>query len=58
MWLAPIVLLSMTACASSPGTNCGWARPILVSKDDQLTDGTARQILAYNLKVTELCGRR
>jgi len=29
-------------------TGCKWNRPILISKSDNLTDGTARQILAHN----------
>lgn len=57
MCLALIALLSTTGCASSSvGTDCAWARPILVSAKDVLTDVTARQILAHNLKVADICG--
>ena len=46
--------LLLTACASrGPGievvdAGCWWVEPIYVSKDDQLTDETAKQILAHN----------
>lgn len=29
-------------------TNCGWVEPIMVSKDDYFTRGTAEQILVHN----------
>lgn len=29
-------------------TGCKWNKPIYVSKEDILTEGTARQILAHN----------
>lgn len=35
---------------------CAAFAPILVSKDDVLTDGTAKQILAHNLTGEVLCG--
>ncbi|MBM3347392.1 MAG: hypothetical protein FJY55_12985 [Betaproteobacteria bacterium] len=54
-WLALTVPLLMMGCAHSAGTDCAWARPILISKADVLTLETAKAILAHNLKVTELC---
>jgi len=46
--------LLLTACATNgPVTEvvdagCYWTAPILVSQQDQLTEGTAEQILAHN----------
>jgi hypothetical protein len=37
---------------------CDWAAPIRPSRADQLTDGTARQILTHNETGTRLCGWR
>lgn len=36
-------------------TACSWTNYIYISKDDVLTDGTARQILAYNETRQENC---
>lgn len=36
-------------------TSCSWAKVILVSKKDSLTDGTARQVLAHNELVQKNC---
>ena len=40
------------------GTNagCEWAKPIFTSKDDVLTDGTARAILTHNETWQAVCG--
>lgn len=35
---------------------CDWAAPTRPSRADQLTDGTARQILAHNETGAQLCG--
>lgn len=47
-WLASLTL-ALASCATGPGTDpcAGW-RPVLVSRADALTDGTARQVLAHN----------
>lgn len=49
-----LVCLTML-CVSGCGVNgsvidtaCSWVRPIMISKDDALTPGTARQILDHN----------
>jgi hypothetical protein len=58
-------LLSVTAallagCATEhhgPGLMvCDWAAPIRHSRADQMTDATARQILAHNETGARLCG--
>ncbi len=43
-----IILLAfvLTGCASI--TSDAWVKPILISKDDILTKGTAAQILIHN----------
>lgn len=48
--MLPLVLL-LPSCAilshatkPVPGNGCDWVSPILVSRDDVLTDGTAKQI--------------
>jgi hypothetical protein len=38
--------------------DCDWAMPILPSRADQLTDGTALQILTHNETGARLCGWR
>lgn len=58
MWL----LLSLTTLGSGCATTnvidgCSWVQIITVSKDDVLTDQTAREILAHNEKVEAICGR-
>lgn len=49
--------LLLTGCASGGiGTDgCEWTRYILVSQQDDLTEGTARQILAHNETRTFVC---
>lgn len=37
-------------------TECDWARPILVSREDVLTMETARQILVHNEIWASICG--
>ncbi|WQZ00335.1 o-spanin [Escherichia phage Shy] len=37
-------------------TACKWVQPIYVSKDDVITDGTARQILSHNETFVKNCG--
>ena len=52
-------LLTLTASCSISGaatSGCEWTAPILVSQGDDLTDGTARQILAHNEAGAEVCG--
>ena len=58
-WGAWMMTPWIASCATgSPGlrAECAIAKPILVSLDDVLTPGTARQILAYDRTVTRLCG--
>lgn len=61
--LAPLLIVfAMTGCATAkkndePGVDyCSTARAIYVSKNDGLTDGTARQVLEHNLTGQKLCG--
>jgi hypothetical protein len=47
-----------SGCASTAGTDgCSWVQIITVSKDDVLTDQTAREILGHNEKVEAICRR-
>jgi len=58
-WSAVIcsaVLLAGCATEVSLRTDCDWAVPIRPSTRDQLTDGTARQILGHNETGAEVCG--
>ena len=53
-----LMVLLASGCATSgagikPG--CEWARPIYVSNQDELTDGTARQILEHNEAWERVC---
>lgn len=57
------LVLLLSSCATNgrvieTASGCAWARPILVSKADVLTDQTARQILAHNEAGRVLCGWR
>lgn len=50
-------MLGVSACATSGPAidSCSWVKPILVSRDDVLTDGTVEQILSHNEKWEEIC---
>jgi len=37
---------------------CDWAEPIRPSRADQLSEGTARQILTHNETGAAICGWR
>lgn len=37
-------------------TACRWVKPIYISKDDVLTEGTAEQILILNESYIATCG--
>jgi len=41
------VVFALSACTSTGGVD-GWVKPIYISKDDRLTEGTAKQILVHN----------
>lgn len=59
MWLASLILLAGCATAG-PATDsfCAVAKPILISKADVLTEGTARQVLEHNEYGAAKCGWR
>jgi hypothetical protein len=57
-----LLVCLLTLCASGCATNgsvidtsCAWVRPIMVSRDDQLTDETAREILTHNEAWERIC---
>lgn len=52
-------MLLVSACSTSgAGTNgCAWVKPIYVSVEDQLTEGTVVQILAHNEAWERVCSR-
>lgn len=53
------MMLPLAGCATSgAGTKAGYcdvSQPILISKKDVLTDGTARQILSHNETWKSIC---
>lgn len=55
MWLGMATLLAGCATGGPATDPCGAFRPILVSRADVLTDGTARAILAHNETGRRLC---
>lgn len=61
-WPLLPLILPLAGCATTghaPVSNgCEWAKPILVSPKDVLTDETAKQILAYDETGAQLCGWR
>ena len=56
-----MLLLSLTLAVSACGTagpaidSCVWVKPIYVSKQDVLTDGTVEQILRHNEAWERIC---
>lgn len=57
-----LALLNASCATTGRGTEievidtaCEWVRPITISKDDRLTDGTARLILAHNRAWVSAC---
>ena len=53
-----LAALLLTGCGTNGvviDTSCDWVRPILISRDDVLTDGTARQILEHNETWQAVC---
>lgn len=57
---ACLIPLFASACANTRviDTACSWVRIITISKDDVLTDDTARQILIHDEQVDRVCGDR
>jgi len=55
---ASAVLLAGCGIDLRAPADCDWAAPILPSRADQLTDGTAFQILTHNETGARLCGWR
>ena len=61
--MLPLILL-LDGCAMKAGPvapvvtdyGCGWVKPIYVSRDDVLTDGTARQIKDHDETGAKVCG--
>jgi hypothetical protein len=61
MWSIGRLLGSLMLLGGCSGTGggtdaCGPWRPVLVSRADVLSDGTARQVLAHNETGRQLCG--
>mgnify|MGYP003634985031 FL=1 len=50
------VLIAGCGIEGGHGSDCDWAVPIRPSPSDQLTNGTARQILTHNETGAALCG--
>lgn len=51
-------MLCISGCATNGSvidTACAWVRPIMVSRDDTLTDETARSILIHNETWERVC---
>jgi len=56
--LLPSLMLSVSGCGGTSAiSECSWVQIITVSKQDVLTDQTAREILSHNLKVETVCGK-
>jgi hypothetical protein len=59
--LVCLILTCTSGCAvngAAIDTSCDWVRPILVSRDDALSDDTARQVLMHNEQWELLCAGR
>ena len=61
-YLVLIAPLLLGACATVQptvvDTSCSWVNPIFVSKQDKLTDKTAREILSHDDKWQQICGKK
>lgn len=56
MWLALATMLLASACVDGSATDfCAVAQPIFVSRGDQLTSETVRQLVAHNETWEALC---
>ena len=49
--------LLLASCVTVGGgkTYCSWVKPILISDNDKLSNGTARRILAHNETWDQFC---
>lgn len=65
--LLPSLVMLLSGCATNGNvtnqpqiidTSCEWVHFIYISKDDVLTDGTARQILTHNETVEKNCSNQ
>ena len=54
------IVVCVAGCATEPraAQDCTWALPIRPAEADDLTEGTARQILIHNETGVILCGWR
>lgn len=50
--------LLLAACSATGGNFCDMASPIRPSSQDQLSEGTASQVLAHNRTGAGRCGWR
>lgn len=57
LMLAALAILLLTACTTT-GSFCDVSAPIRPSTTDQLTEGTARQLLVHNQFGATTCGWR
>ncbi|MXS85276.1 hypothetical protein ABO04_04920 [Nitrosomonas sp. HPC101] len=64
--LLPALTMLLASCATNGhvtkipqiiDTSCEWVHFIYISKDDVLTDGTARQILNHNETLEKNCSK-
>ena len=55
MLLLATILISGCATNGVVTDSCTWIKPILISKRDVLTKGTADQVLSHNLSWKEFC---
>ena len=49
-----MIVASLSGCVT--GNYCDVARPVRPSVEDQMSEGTKRQILVENEKIAKLCG--
>jgi hypothetical protein len=59
MWMRKLTPLLIMICAAGcvqTADPCTWAAPIRPALADELTPGTARQILAHNETGARVCG--
>lgn len=53
-----ILALLLAGCSATAGNFCQVSLPIRPSASDNLTDGTARQVLTHNQYGQRVCGWR
>ena len=53
LFIVMLMSLTLVGCTQTGGVDA-WVKPIFISKDDLLTEGTAKQVLIHNETIESL----